>query len=303
MLKTRRWLRRSGFHLLKTTARLAALGGPARLRWVGEWIGAVHYCLGRDKRRRLLQQMATLMPERAADGLLEGDLRQAYRINDRAILEILAAYGGALRADQITRICSIDRIWVLDQALAQGRGAVLLGMHMGNGMAAAISLASMGYPVNVVYRESNKISPEFFARGIAGQGINAIPALPAAAGFRRMLHALKSGGIVFILMDQASKTGGVQARFLGKDLDMPPGPAELGRRTGAPVVLMLLKAVDSVWQFRLEEPIILDPARPIEEEVKMLTRMMEAHILDHPQWWTWHQRRWHRHPFGPPIRP
>jgi KDO2-lipid IV(A) lauroyltransferase len=299
MLKTRRWLRRSGFHLLKTTARLSALGGPGWVRTVGEMLGSVHFGLGRARRRRLLEHMARLMPERAAEGRLPADLRQAYRINDRAILEILAAYSGALRPDQIAAMCALENLQVLDRALAAGRGVVLLGMHMGNGVALAIHLAKSGYPVSVVYRESNKISPQFFAQGIARQGLIAIGALPAAAGFRRMLRALKDGRIVFILMDQASKTGGVSARFLGKNLDMPPGPAELGRRTGAPLIPLLLSGVEEVWKFRLGAPIHLDAARPIEEEVKMLAGLMEAYILQHPQWWTWHQRRWHRHPFSP----
>ncbi|MFW5816112.1 MAG: lysophospholipid acyltransferase family protein [Wenzhouxiangella sp.] len=301
MLKTRRWLRRSGFHLLKTAARLAALGGPDRVRRLGEAFGTMHYRLGRGKRLRLLQQMARVLPERAAVGALPADLREAYRINDRAILEILAAYSGALQPGQVAEMCALDGIDVLDRCLAQGRGAVLLGMHMGNGVAMAIHLAQRGYPVNVVYRESNKISPKFFARGIRRQGLVAIPARPAAAGFRRMLKALKGGEIVFILMDQASKSGGVPVRFLGKNMDMPPGPAELARRTGAPVIPVLLRGADERWRFRLGEAIRLDLARPLDQEVKILARAMEAHILAYPQWWTWHQRRWHRHPFSPPT--
>ncbi|MFP4207539.1 MAG: lysophospholipid acyltransferase family protein [Wenzhouxiangella sp.] len=299
MLKTRRWLRRSGFHLLKTLARLAALGGPERVRRVGEMVGDLHYRFGRAQRRRLLEQMACLMPKRAHGNHLAADLRQAYRFNDRAILEILAAYSGALSPDQAAATCMLKDTGPLDRALAGGSGAVMLGMHMGNGVALAIHLARRGYPVSVVYRESNKISPEFFARGIRRQGIDAIAALPAAAGFRRMLRAVRNGGVVFILMDQASKRGGIPVRFLGKTLDMPPGPAELARRTGVPVVPALLDGVGERWQFKLGEPLELDPAQPIDGQVKMLARLMEAHILTHPQWWTWHQRRWHRHPFGP----
>lgn len=301
MLKIRRWLRRGGFHLLTATARVSALGGPETVRLAGHLLGTLHYRLGKRKRRNLLKQMGTLMPDRRADGRLQADLHNAYRVNDRAILEVLATYSGALKPGQVAEMCSLDQIQRLDQSLARGRGAVLLGMHMGNGIALAIHLARAGYPVNVVYRESKKIRPTFFARGIARNGLQAIPAQPAAAGFRRMLRALKNGGIVFILMDQASRTGGVPARFLGKDLDMPPGPAELSRRTGAPLIPLLLTGAEQGWQFRLAKPLHLDPSRPIAHEVKILAGIMEAHILEHPQWWTWHQRRWSRYPFGPPI--
>jgi len=298
MLKSRRWLRRSGFHLLKLLARVGAWAGPARLRKLGEALGSAHFRLGTAKRKRLLTQMSILMPERAASGTLPARLQEAYRVNDRAILEILAAYSGALDGGELARACRLENTSVLDQSLDEGKGVVLLGMHMGNGVALAIHLAHRGYPVSVVYRESNKISPSFFARGIERNGVHAIGATPASAGFRRMLRALRSGGIIFILMDQASKKGGIPAHFLGKNLQMPPGPAELARRTGAPVIPVLLCGTHDGWQFRLGEPIKLDRSQPLDEQVKMLTGRIEEHILSHPQWWTWHQRRWHRYPFG-----
>ncbi|HMA98889.1 MAG TPA: hypothetical protein VKO38_05480, partial [Wenzhouxiangella sp.] len=162
MLKSRRWLRRSGFHLLKLLARVGARGGPARLRKLGEALGSAHFRLGAAKRKRLLTQMSILMPERAASGTLPARLQEAYRVNDRAILEILAAYSGALDGGELARACRLENTSVLDQSLDEGKGVVLLGMHMGNGVALAIHLAHRGYPVSVVYRESNKISPSFF---------------------------------------------------------------------------------------------------------------------------------------------
>ena len=292
-------MRRALFHGLRATARLVALGGTRALARYGSAFGALHFWLGVRSRRQLLKQMARLMPQRAAQGQLPGDLLEAYRVNDRAIIEILAAYSGSLRPNQSAGICELENPEVLDRALAQGDGLILLGMHMGNGVAMAITLATLGYPVSVVYRESNKITPAFFRDGIQRQGLEAIAAKPPAAGFRAMMRALRCKRIVFILMDQASKQGGVPTHFLGKKLDMPPGPAELGRRAGAPIVPALLTGVDARWRFRFEEPILLDRSRPLAEEVKMLTDVLEAHILQHPQWWTWHQRRWRRYPFLP----
>ncbi len=298
MLKARRWIRRSGFHFLRLLAKVSALGGYGGVAFVGEKLGTAHYRLGGSKRRRLLSQMARALPERADEGKLEADLKEAYRINDRAILEILAAYGGALPPAELAAACTLDNHQVLDQLVRQGAGVILLGMHMGNGVALAIHLAHIGYPVSVVYRESNKIRPQFFADGIERNGMNAIPALPASAGFRQMLRALKGGGILFILMDQASKRSGVETPFLGKTLAMPPGPVELARRTGAPVLPVQLKDVCDGWRFRLGNPIKLDGTQAVDQQVKMLSELMETEIRSHPQWWTWHQRRWLRHPFS-----
>jgi len=298
MLKTRRWIRRSGFHLLRFLACAGAWAGLAPLRKIGERLGSLHFRLGGGKRESLLNQMSRLMPERAAQGSLPAALHEAYRINDRAILEILAAYSGALPSADLAKTCRLENDCLLDGALAKGRGAILLGMHMGNGVALAIHLAHRGYPVSVVYRESNKISPSFFKKGIQRNGVDAIAAVPAPAGFRRMLRTLKAGGVIFILMDQASKNGGVSASFLGKTLDMPPGPAELARRTGAPVIPVLLTGTQDGWQFRLGEPVDFDRGQALDAQVKILAEILEDYILSQPQWWTWHQRRWHRYPFS-----
>ena len=295
----RRALRRLGFHLLRWLACALALAGPAMLRRGGTAFGTLHYLLGGGKRRRLLRQMARVLAETSDPEWLRAQLLTAYRVNDRAILEILAAYSGALQPEQVAALCQLEQTETLDQALSDGKGVVLLGMHMGNGVAMAIALAARGYPVSVVYRESNKITPAFFRDGLRRQGIDAVGATPPAAGFRGMVKALRNNRILFILMDQASKRGGVPVRFLGKDQDMPPGPAELARRTGAPVIPALLDQVDEQWHFRFAAPMTLQRDRALTEEVKILADVMETHILRHPQWWTWHQRRWQRHPFAP----
>lgn len=302
-MKWRRIYRRAGFHLLRGLSRLLALGGPDWLRGAGQAFGTAHYRLGRTRRQALLKQMQILFPDQARAGGLASVLREAYRVNDRAILEIMAAYGGGLSPAITASLCRVEALAHLDQALSRQRGVVLLGMHMGNGVALAIHLAQQGYPVSVVYRESNKISPDFFRDGIRRQGLAAIGAKPAAAGFRRMLKALQGNGILFILMDQASKQTGVPTDFLGKRLQMPPGPAELARRTGAAVVPALLEAVGDQWHFRLDQPISLDRTRPLEQDVKILVECMESHIRARPQWWTWHQRRWWRHPFIHEAKP
>ncbi|TVS12326.1 MAG: hypothetical protein EA419_05175 [Wenzhouxiangella sp.] len=301
----RRRLRRAGFHLLRHTARLTALvGGGAALRRIGETLGAWHYRLDGKKRRQLTRQLARVLgPRPAASADLGEILREAYRINDRAIFEILALYSGSISAEQTAGACRVSGLEALDRALDRGRGVVLLGMHMGNGVALAVHLVTAGYPVHVVYRESNKITPDFFRDGIERQGLKAIPAQPAAAGVRKMLAALKANQVIFILMDQASKTGGVPVDFLHKRLHMPPGPVEMARRTGACVVPAWLVGVDRHWHFRLSEPILMNNERGLAEEVKILVDMMQAHILAHPQWWSWHQRRWSRHPFKPESPP
>lgn len=294
-MKLQRRYRRGLFHFFRLIARLLGRGGMPALRDRGHRFGLLHYRLKPGKRRQLqaqIQRALAVSPDEAA-----ALLREAYRINDRAILEILAMYTRTVTATEVAAACQVDGLEHLDEALAEGRGVVMLGMHMGNGVAMATHLAERGYPIAVIYRESGKIPTGFFRDGICGLGMEAIPAVPAATGVRRMLKALKENRILFILMDQATKQAGVTACFLGKSLNMPPGPAELARRTGARVVPALLTGVEPLWQFQLGRPVKLAAQDSLETTVQNLTEIMQSHIEKRPQWWTWHQRRWWRYPF------
>lgn len=292
----RQFRRRMGFHLLRLLAAVQARRGMAAVRRSGDRLGRWHHRFAFQQRRSLRRQLERLFDRPAGDPQCRQWLESAYRLSDRAILEVLAMYSGHLTPAEVAEGCEVTGLDVLGKALEQGRGVLLLGWHMGNGVAMATHLAERGYPVSVVHRESNKIQPGFYARGIPRMGLNAIPAQPAAVGVRQMLKTLKGGGIIYILMDQGIKRG-VEQRFLNKRMPMPPGPAELARRTGCEVLSARLCGVEPNWRFEIHQEATLDKNEPLEQSVEKLTRIMEAPILEHPEWWSWHQRRWARYPF------
>jgi KDO2-lipid IV(A) lauroyltransferase len=292
----KRLRRRMGFHLLRLWAAHRSRGGMGAVAASGERLGRWHHRLARGQRTELARQLATLFDLRADDPRPAQWLAESYRLNDRAIFEILAMYSGRLTPAEVAGHCGVDGLDVLDRALGEGRGVLLLGWHMGNGVAMATRLAHVGYPVSVVFRESKKIQPDFYRNGLTGMGLEAIGAQPAAAGFRGMIKALRSNRILFILMDQGIKHG-VDTPFLGKRVPMPPGPAELARRTRCALITARLSGLDPVWQFDLHREQALEPDEPLETSIEKLSRIMENRILETPQWWTWHQRRWARYPF------
>jgi KDO2-lipid IV(A) lauroyltransferase len=295
-MNLKRLRRRAGFHLLRNLAALRARRGMAAVAATGDRLGRWHHRLARGQRRQLEQQLCRLFGVETSDPGPAAWLEDAYRINDRAIFEILAMYSGRMKIAEVAEHCAVDQLQVLDQALEEGRGVVLLGWHMGNGVSMATRLAHLGYPISVVFRESRKIQPEFYPRGLGFMGLEAIGAQPPAVGFRRMLKALKQNRVIYILMDQGIKHG-IETPFLGKRVPMPPGPAELVRRTGCALVTAPLRGVDPRWQFGLERVDIIDPQEELEASVEKLSRIMENQILERPEWWTWHQRRWPRYPF------
>lgn len=117
--------------------------------------------------------------------------------------------------------------------------------------------------------------------------------------YRQMLRALRRGRILCTIMDQGAKSpAGVPVRFLGKDMRMPAGPAQLARRAGAVIMPVTTLGCEPRWAFEIGEPVALDPRAPVEEGVRRLARLVENQILERPHLWMWHHRRWRRYPLA-----
>ena len=82
------------------------------------------------------------------------------------------------------------------------------------------------------------MSADFFLEGLGRYGIQGIAANAGLRAYGQMLTALKQGRIVFLMLDQGVKQAkdGQLPRFLGKDMPMPAGPAQLARAARAPVL-------------------------------------------------------------------
>jgi KDO2-lipid IV(A) lauroyltransferase len=113
------------------------------------------------------------------------------------------------------------------------------------------------------------------------------------------LKAVKAGRVVFVTLDQGVKHArdGVAVRFLGKEVGMAAGPAQLARQAGAPVLPVLASGYRAgAWHFRIE-PALVPAGGPLASEVQTLARASERQALLHPELWSWHHRRWYRQPF------
>ncbi len=286
-------------------AKRASAGGyPRIVRW-GQGLGRLDRIIRPGLRWRTAHEIKTLGKYLNRDELSTQSkfiTEQAYRLNSRAIFEVTALYCASASLDNITPRIWLKQIEHLMEAHARGQGVIILGMHMGNGLAMARHLNEQHGPIHVVYRESNKITPGFYRRGIERLGLSAINASLPDGGFRDMLRALKRQESLLILMDQGQKRGGVMVTFLGKRMGMPQGPAELARRSGAAIVPIFLSgANEGGWTFECQAPLLPENYEDSTGLVHALTQRMEQHILKTPQLWSWHQRRWVKYPFVPQI--
>jgi len=292
--RLRRWRRGlAGWGIIRLAA-LAARGGPDRIRRVGHAIARLHDWLTRPMQGRLRSDIARALDisKRQAGRILS----RAYADNDRAVFEIIAQADPACDIDALTagvEILDLDR---LGPPAPREQGAILLGMHMGNGILMASKLARLGYPVHVVFREPRRLPPGLLTRALERGGCFpvALDRQNPTRSFRRMLAILKAGGMIYVLMDQANKGEGPTKSFLGKPMPMPAGVPGLAIRTGVPVWPIHAEASSPRWQFRVHPRLEAETA---EQLLDAIVASMARQVRCFPALWTWHHRRWRRYDF------
>ena len=289
----RKLKRRIGSAIVIRLAHWSGRGGPARIKKVGNRLGLAHYYLAWPFNRKLRHDVASVLnlpPKRA-----RAVLRHGWMLNDRAAFEIIAQGNPRFATGPLIDPVTIENIEKLEPLREQNKGAVLLSMHMGNTLLGAAKLAREGYPIRAVFREPHRLPKGYMGICMDRIGIRPLSmdrANPAKVAMQ-MFRSLSKGEMVFVLMDQGTKTDGIEVEFLNKRLRMPNGIARLAERTGVDVFPVHLIDDEPELRFRIEEPIAM--GTDLADNVLRLSRQMERDIRRYPHLWGWHHRRWKRY--------
>ena len=136
--------------------------------------------------------------------------------------------------EQLQSICTLTGKEHLDEALKEGRGAILFAPHLGPWELAGAYLPTIGYRLNTVAVEhpSRRVTRLF--SGVRRRwGLVDYP-LRACAG--ELVRALGKGEIAVLLIDRNFSKRGLRHRFLGAEAIVPTGHVVLSLRSGAPLL-------------------------------------------------------------------
>jgi KDO2-lipid IV(A) lauroyltransferase len=183
----------------------------------------------------------------------------------------------------------------LDEALAHGRGAILLTGHFGNWELFGLTAALFGIPMVGVARAMKNPLLDAELRKLRSRfGQRIVEKESAALPFAR---ALKVGECVTLLNDQHAGSRGLRVPFFHADASTYTMAAALARRFGAPIVPWFARADGRLHvTVRFEEPLWSRADLDEEEDAYRLTRRfhvrLEAAIRADPGQYLWFHRRW-----------
>ncbi|NJP33887.1 phosphatidylinositol mannoside acyltransferase [Micromonospora thermarum] len=289
-----------------TLTELAYLAGWRAVRALPRPVAAAAFQVGADRAHRrggagtarlranLRRVVGADVPEAELDRLVRAGLRsyarywmEAFRLPSLSRAEILAGF-------------RLDREELLAADVAAGRGAVVALPHAGNWDAAGAWVAAMGWPIATV---AERLKPEgVYQRFLAFRRGLGMEILPTHGGerpaFDVLVDRLRAGFVVPLLADRDLSARGVEVDFFGGRTRMPPGPALLALRTGAPLYVASLWYEPGVARASIEGPLpVPGPEEgPLDVRARALTQRiadgLAAGIARHPEDWHMLQRMW-----------
>lgn len=177
--------------------------------------------------------------------------------------------------------------------IGEGRGLILATMHLGHWDLGVKLLRDLDVPVHLVMRSEEPAEVTRYAgeaRWIPSLRVHQVGDSPFLAV--DLMRALQRGEVVAIQTDRAAGDRVLPVPMFGSRVDLPVGPVQLARVTGAPLLPVFFLLEEWGWYRLLLLPPLrfpdgdqAGPGDPIREAMELLAATMESVIARHPDQW------------------
>ena len=185
-----------------------------------------------------------------------------------------------------------DKVELVQQAYAKGKGVILLTPHLGCfeivAQAWAQQFSAQLGPMTALYRPARKVWMQaLVANSRSRKGLQTVPT--NLTGVRQMIKALRKGEAVGLLPDQVPPDGmGLWAPFFGKDAYTMTLAARLAAQTGATVLVGWGERLSWGRGYRINfYELDQGLADNLDDAVQRMNREMEALIRACPTQYLW----------------
>jgi KDO2-lipid IV(A) lauroyltransferase len=225
-------------------------------------------------------------------------VRACFRNIARCFVEV--AKFDTIRA-QLDAYIDVDGFDHVRDALAAGRGVVVVTGHIGNWELLAAYFALKGTPVAAIARRIyNPPLNDLIVNFRHANGVQTILRESPSAS-REILGVLRNKGILAMLIDQDTKAPSVSVPLFGRPARTPAAAAALALRRNLPVLAVFAqRRPGGGHRLTVLPPLPVvatgDRRRDIVSLTRQFNEVLEARIRANPVEWVWWHRRWRRGP-------
>lgn len=281
--------------LLRTTA---ALPLPAA-QFIGRWLGRLAWWTNSSARRITETNIRLCLPELSAPEQRQL-ARESLVHTGMTTVEIPLMWEWPVDKC-LALIRETEGLELVDEALASGRGLILLAPHLGNWELTGLFFSSR-YKMAALYSPPHLRELEDYMIRVRGR-MGSELVRGDRRGLLRLMNILKEGGVAGILPDQSPATpNNAYAPFFGIEVRTMTLVNKLLRKTGASALMAYAERLPDARGFRLvvarPEP-GLEDADPVVAATA-LNASVEALVRRSPEQYQWEYKRLRHRPPGEP---
>lgn len=259
---------------------------------LGCFIGWLAFCVAKQRVDDTRINLRLCFPERS-EAEREVMARDVFRQAGIGVFEVVR--GWVRPKGSLNRYVTVIGAEHVREALAQGRGLLLLGMHTSHTDFAGVINAPL-FGIHTVYRPQNNPVADYIVRRCRkpfyiGQIDH--------ADMRSLLKALKAGEGVWTTVDQDfGLKQGVMAPFFGVPAATLTATARMAKVNNTPVLFVHFRRHDDTYHYTLEYTPVL-AGYPSGDEVADATRLnleIERLLRRAPTQYMWFHRRFKTRP-------
>lgn len=262
---------------------VARLPAPLAQR-LPDRLGPLWHRLASDRQKDLVRRHLARVAGHPPPGELQRLVRAAYVSYARYWLDAFRLH--TMTGEDVLARSTSERLEVVDDILADGRGGILATAHLGSWDIGAFFTTQRDWRMVVVAEllEPRRLFERFvWLRRQAG--IDVIPLVRGGNVIDRLSHAVEAGGLATLLADRDLTKRGPVVEFFGAPCRLPAGTAALARRTKRPVAAgAFVTTGDDSFHGVIGEAVDISHLS-VEAGTQVVARLLEDLIGRYPEQW------------------
>jgi KDO2-lipid IV(A) lauroyltransferase len=223
-------------------------------------------------------------------------VRDHFRIRSCEPIDAIRLLG---KGSALTRLVEVRGLNHLEQARANGKGAVLCSAHFGSLRVVFSLVGALGFPVTIIARWSQENGPKGrkgkqtwgwpYEKSLHLQGSNILEVPGGFDAAVKGMDVLHRNGFLGIMIDSQVEPGDLSRplpfEFLGHQAEFVPGAGVVAQAAGAPLIVVILRR-SADWRHQVLEisPPVYVQGDPVTAQGKCLA-LIESAVMKYPAHW------------------
>ena len=263
--------------------------------FTAKMVGRIFHLLAGSRRLVALDNLNHAYKETLSPAQKKVIARKSFENTALSILELFLTRKIKKSA---ARRFSISGLENMENALSKGKGAILITSHLGSWEYLGFLFQLTGIQCSPIVKSIKNIYLDKEIDNLRRE--MTLTPIPKKHAIRGTLTELKNNHVVAVLIDQWDGKEGLWIDFFGTLTATTSLPARLARKTGCALVpAYCLRNGSGKYEIQVlpQIPLPANHEKGWETTVsQQLNKMLEIHIRQNPDQWSWAHKRWKNKP-------